>query len=209
MPEALTDLTPYLQQYGLWAVSGALLLESLGVPLPGEMLLIAGAALASQGDLGLVPLLAAAWSAAVLGDNLGYAIGRFGGRRLILRHGRRIGITATRFARVEAFSRRYGAGVVIAARFFAVLRLLNGLVAGTVGMPWWRFLACNALGAAAWVAAWGLGVYFLGQELHRLVPWVHRFGYTAAACGALAVGLFAAGRLRATRRRHRDSLGSD
>jgi membrane protein DedA with SNARE-associated domain len=209
LPEALAHLTPWLHEYGLWAVAGALLFESLGLPLPGETLLVAGAALAAQGELNLLALLLVAWSAAVVGDNCGYAIGRFGGRQLILRHGRHVGITAARFARVEALFRRYGAGVVIAARFFAVLRQLNGLVAGAVGMAWWRFLACNALGAAAWVAAWGLGVYFLGHELHRLVPWVHRFGYALAALGAAALVLSAAGWLGAARRRHRDPACSE
>lgn len=205
----LPDLTLWLHDYGLWAVAGALLLESLGLPLPGETLLIAGAALASQGDLNIVALLLVAWSAAVVGDNIGYAIGHFGGRRLILRHGRHVGVTADRFARVEAFFVRYGARVVFAARFFAILRQLNGLVAGTVGMPWWRFLACNALGAAAWVAAWGLGVYFLGHELHRLVPWVHRFGYALAILGAAALVLLAAGRFGAARRAPRGAPPSD
>jgi membrane protein DedA with SNARE-associated domain len=204
LPEALAHLTPWLHEYGLWAVAGALLFETLGLPLPGETLLVAGAALASQGELNLLALLLVAWSAAVVGDTCGYAIGRFGGRQLILRDGRHLGITAARLARVEAFFHRYGAGVVIAARFFAILRQLNGLVAGTVGMPWWRFLACNALGAAAWVAAWGLGVYFLGHQLHHLVPWVHRFGYAAAALGAGALVLFAAGWLGAARHQQRD-----
>jgi membrane protein DedA with SNARE-associated domain len=199
VPEALSDLTPYLQHYGLWAVFGALMLESLGLPLPGETLLVAGAALASQGELDLVALLVTAWSAAVLGDNLGYAIGRFGGRQLILRHGRHVGLSASRFARVEAFFRRFGAWVVFGARFFALLRQLNGPVAGAVGMGWWRFLACNALGAAAWVAAWGLGVFFLGHELHRLVPGIHRVGYLAAALAAAALLLLALGWLGATR----------
>jgi membrane protein DedA with SNARE-associated domain len=199
LPEALAHLTPWLHEYGLWAVAGALLFESLGLPLPGETLLVAGAALASQGELNLLALLLVAWSAVVVGDNCGYAIGRFGGRQLILRHGRHVGLSASRFARVEAFFRRFGAWVVFGARFFALLRQLNGPVAGAVGMGWWRFLACNALGAAAWVAAWGLGVFYLGHELHRLVPWIHRFGYLAAALAAAALLLLALGWLGASR----------
>ena len=142
---------------------GALLLELFGLPLPGEAMLIAGAALAAEGGLHLAPLLACAWFAAVLGDNIGFAIGHFGGRRLIVRYGARIGITESRLAAVEAFFRRYGGGVVLVARFFALLRQLNGIVAGSVGMGWWRFLAYNAVGAALWVSAWGFGVYYFGQ----------------------------------------------
>lgn len=200
LPDALAHLGPYLERYGDAAVFGGLLLESLGLPLPGETLLIAGAVLASQGVLSLGFLLVTAWCAAVLGDNIGFAIGRFGGRRLILRHGRWVGITPERFAWVEAFVGRFGAGVVVAARFFALLRQLNGLVAGTAGMGWGRFLACNALGAAIWVAAWGVGVYLLGHDLARLVPWVHRLGYALLAAGVVALALLLAGWHRRRRR---------
>jgi membrane protein DedA with SNARE-associated domain len=200
LPDTLAQPTVYLMQYGYRAVFWGLLLESIGLPLPGETLLIAGAALASRGLLHLVPLLLVAWSAAVLGDNIGYAIGHFGGRRLILRYGSRIGLTASRFARVEAIFQRFGGRVVLAARFFAVLRQLNGLAAGTSGMPWWRFLCYNSLGAAAWVGAWGLGVYLLGHDLQRFVPWVHGFGYAMLAAGLVVIGLLMAGRLGHARR---------
>jgi membrane protein DedA with SNARE-associated domain len=185
--DALALAAPYLERYGYAAVVGALLLESFGLPLPGETMLIAGAALAAEGELHLVPLLACAWAAAVAGDNLGFAIGRFGGRRLILRYGERIGITEGRLARVEAFFQRYGGGVVLVARFVALLRQLNGLVAGTVGMRWWRFLAYNAIGAALWVGAWGLGVYYFGQSLSHVVARVHGLGYAIGFAGLLVI----------------------
>jgi membrane protein DedA with SNARE-associated domain len=175
--DAIGLVAPYLDRYGYAAVVGALLLESFGLPLPGEAMLIAGAALAAEGKLRLAPLLACAWLAAVLGDNIGYAVGRFGGRRLIARYGARIGITESRLARVEAFFRRYGGEVVLVARFFAVLRQLNGIVAGSVGMRWWRFLAYNAVGAALWVSAWGFGVYQFGQSLGHIVARIHGSGY--------------------------------
>jgi membrane protein DedA with SNARE-associated domain len=186
---ALAIVAPYLHRYGYAAVVGALLLESFGLPLPGEAMLIAGAALAADGELRLGPLLLWAWLAAVLGDNIGFAIGRFGGRRLILRYGARIGITERRFARVEAFFRRFGAQVVLVARFFAVLRQLNGLVAGTAGMGWWRFFAFNALGAALWVSAWGLGVYYFGQSLGHAAARLHGLHYVI---GLLALALIVA-----------------
>lgn len=198
--DALALATPYLERYGYAAVVGALLLESFGLPLPGETMLIAGAALAAEGELHLAPLLACAWAAAVAGDNLGFAIGRFGGRRLILRYGPRIGITESRLARVEAFFHRYGGGVVLFARFVALLRQLNGLVAGTVGMRWWRFLAYNATGAALWVGAWGLGVYYFGQSLGHVVARVHGLGYAIGFAGLLVVTAAIALYVR----RHRD-----
>ncbi len=185
--DAIGLAAPYLDRYGYAAVFGVLLLESFGLPLPGEAMLIAGAALAAEGELHLFPLLACAWLAAVIGDNIGFAIGHFGGRRLIVRHGARIGITESRLARVETFFRRYGGQVVLVARFFALLRQLNGIVAGSVGMSWWRFLAYNAVGAALWVSVWGVGVYTLGERLGALAPWVHRLGYLAIGMAALAV----------------------
>jgi membrane protein DedA with SNARE-associated domain len=182
-------VAPYLDRYGYAAVFGALLLESFGLPLPGETALIAGAALAAQTKLHLAPLLAGAWLAAVLGDNIGFAIGRFGGRRLIVRYGAKIGITESRLARVEAVFRRYGGAVVLVARFFALLRQLNGIVAGTVGMGWWRFLSYNAVGAALWVGAWGFGVYYFGQTLGHVLARTHGLGYVI---GLLALILIVA-----------------
>jgi membrane protein DedA with SNARE-associated domain len=177
---------PYLQDYGYAAVFTVMFLESFGLPLPGESLLIASALLASQGDLRIVPLLGSVWAAAVLGDNVGYAIGHFGGRRLIVRYGSHLGLTEPRLARVESFFGRYGAEVVLAARFFVLLRQLNGITAGTLAMPWRRFLFYNALGGALWTLAWGLGVYFLGRDVADLLPWIRRIGYGVLAAVGLA-----------------------
>jgi membrane protein DedA with SNARE-associated domain len=185
--DVLGLVTPYLERYGYAAVVGVLLLESFGLPLPGEAMLIAGAALAAGGELHLAPLLACAWLAAVLGDNIGFAIGRFGGRALVRRYGARIGITASRLGRVEGFFHRYGGQVVLLARFFAVLRQLNGIVAGTVGMRWWRFLAYNAVGAALWVSVWGFGVYYFGQSLGQVAARIHGLGYLIGLLALIAV----------------------
>ena len=201
--EPLAGIAPYLDQYGYFAVFGGILLESFGVPLPGETMLIAGAALAARGGLHIVPLLACAWVAAVLGDNIGFAIGHFGGRRVVVRYGARIGITDSRLDKVEKFFERFGGEVVLVARFFALARQLNGIVAGTVGMNWWRFLAYNGIGAALWVGAWGIGVYAIGERLGALVPWIHRFGY--AALGVLVLALIGGIVLHARRRARGDA----
>jgi membrane protein DedA with SNARE-associated domain len=204
LQDVLGVVAPYLDRYGYAAVFGALLLESFGLPLPGEAMLIGGAALAAEGGLLLAPLLACAWFAAVLGDNIGFAIGHFGGRRLIVRHGARVGITESRLAAVEAFFRRYGGAVVLVARFFALLRQLNGIVAGSVGMSWWRFLAYNAVGAALWVSAWGFSVYYFGQTLGHAVARFHgyRIGLIALALIATAIVLHHRWRGRAPKTRH-------
>ncbi|HQU15708.1 MAG: hypothetical protein B7Z66_02965 [Chromatiales bacterium 21-64-14] len=178
---------PYLSQYGYGAVFAGILLEDFGIPSPGEPLLIAGALLASQGQMNIAVLLPTAWGAAVLGDNIGYAIGRFGGRRLVLHHGRRVGIREHHVERVEHFFQRHGGGLVVVARFFEVLRQLNGIIAGIGGMPWWRFFFYNALGAALWVGAWGFGVYRLGQNMETSLLWLKLVEPYAIAAGLVAV----------------------
>jgi membrane protein DedA with SNARE-associated domain len=159
----LVDAKPYIEEYGYWAVAVAIFLEDFGLPLPGETILLAGAALASQGYLSMGALLAVSWLSATAGDNTGYLIGRFGGRRLIVRYGHYVLITRPRLQRVEEFVQRYGAAVVIVARFVSLLRQLNGIVAGISLMPWWRFLLCNAFGSALWVGTWGLFSLLLGS----------------------------------------------
>ena len=164
MSDFFITVKPYLDHYGYWALFGAILLENFGLPVPGETLLIASALLASQGKMHIVPLLVTACIAAITGDNIGYAIGRFGGRRLVFRYGRYVLITEERLQKAEGFFGRYGGAVVVMARFFAVLRQLNGIVAGTAKMSWYRFLLYNMLGAALWVTFWGMLFYELGES---------------------------------------------
>lgn len=170
----MVSLQPYLNHYGYWAVFGAILLENFGIPVPGETLLIAGALLASQGKMDIRSLLVTACIAAVTGDNIGYAIGRFGGRRLVFSYGRYVLITEQRLQKAEGFFRRYGGVVVVMARFLAVLRQLNGIVAGTAKMSWRRFLAYNMLGAALWVGFWGMLFYELGERAARFSAGINK-----------------------------------
>jgi membrane protein DedA with SNARE-associated domain len=185
--------TPYLKRYGYVGVFVGVLLESFGIPAPGQSLVMAGALLAARGDMTIGVLLLSAWSAAVIGDNIGYLIGRVGGRRLVLHHGRYVGLRAAHLQKVERFFQRFGSGIVVVARFFDVLRQLNGIVAGIAGMPWWRFLAFNALGALLWIALWGLGVYYLGHHMGRaIVIFKHIEPYVAVAgaLGFVALAIF-------------------
>ena len=165
-----------------------LFLETLGLPLPGETLLITAALLAAKGVFNLPSLLITAWAASVLGDNVGFYIGRFGGRRFLLRFGGGIGLTRQRIRKMEHFYQRFGPQVVIVARFFAIARQLNGLVAGSSGMGPWRFLIYNVLGAALWVGAWTLGAYYLGNHIHILVTWSSRIALPMMAL-SIVVGI--------------------
>jgi len=189
----LGALEPWIHHYGVAAVCVILTLESLGIPLPGESLLVISAILAGRGDISFPSLLVAAWAGSVIGDNIGYLIGRLLGHRLVLRYGAKIGLTADRLHRVEVVFARYGPVTVAFARFFAVLRQLNGIVAGTVKMEWPRFMAFNALGGALWVLAWTMAGFYLSRHGARIDVLLHKLGYLGAAFGAIALVLILAG----------------
>jgi membrane protein DedA with SNARE-associated domain len=145
-------------------------------------------------------LLFFAWIGGVVGDNIGYLIGRRLGRRLILQYGRMIGLNDDRLARVEAVFARYGPITVAFARFFNVLRQLNGIVAGTLRMDWWKFLLCNALGCALWVLTWGLGGFYLAEHVSAIKTVTDVLGLIAAAL--IAIGLITLLVRQARRPRH-------
>ncbi len=179
---------PYITRYGYAAVFGSIFVEGFGIPAPGMSLLVAGAVLASRGELHIVPLLLVAWSAAVIGDNIGYALGRHGGRRLVFR----LGIGTPKLERAERFFQRRGSWIVATARFFDVLRQLNGIAAGIGGMTWRRFFLYDALGATAWVGLWGWGVYHLGLRIESGLSFVktiepYVIGAAIAALGVVLV----------------------
>lgn len=162
-----------IQHYGAGALFVSLSLETLGLPLPGESALIVAAGLAGAGKISLWSVTLAAWCGAVLGDNFAYLIGRKYGRAVVTAYGARVGITESRYARVESSFARRGALMVIVARFVVLLRQMNGLVAGTAGMPWAGFLAANMIGAALWVGFWTVLAYNFGHST-TLLPFIGR-----------------------------------
>jgi len=185
----LGTLEPWIHHYGVTAVFVILTLESLGIPLPGESLLVIAAILAERGDISFPGLLVSAWVGSVIGDNIGYLIGRMLGRRLVLRYGAKIGLTPERLRRVEAVFAQYGPVTVAFARFVNVLRQLNGVVAGTVQMEWRRFMAFNALGGALWVLAWTMAGFYLSRHGARIDVLLHKLGYLGAGFVAIALML--------------------
>ena len=208
MDHLLQTLQPYLARYGYLAVFVAIFLEDFGVPMPGETLLIAGALLASRGDFSIYILMITAWCAAVLGDNVGYAIGRFGGRRLVLRFGRYVLVTPQRLQHAERFFEKRGAIVVVIARFIEILRELNGIIAGIAGMRWWRFLLYNAAGAGLWVGFWSVLFFHLGRQGKRIAFRLRGYEPLAAAILVALIIVAIALRFVLRRRRRRDSVYS-
>ena len=192
LPGVLAGVAPILDHWGYLAVGGLVFVEDFGVPVPGETVLIAAAVYAGTGRLNVVMVAVIAFVAAVLGDNVGYAIGRFGGHRLVARYGRYVLLTPARVAKAEGFFTRHGGKIVTVARFIEGLRQANGIIAGLAGMGWRRFLAFNALGAALWVGAWVTLGYFAGANLNTLYPAIQRYElYVLVAAAVLVVVLIA------------------
>jgi membrane protein DedA with SNARE-associated domain len=200
LPGLLAQLAPVLDHYGYVAVGGFIMLEDFGLPVPGETILIAAAVYAGAGRLNIVAVGLIAVLAAVVGDNIGYAVGFFGGRALVLRFGRYVALTSGRLERAEGFFARYGGAVVAGARFLEGLRQANGIVAGTVRMPWLRFAAFNALGAALWVSVWASVGYLAGGHITAIYNTVS--SYSLYLLIALAVVVAALITRAALRHRH-------
>lgn len=183
----LQQLSPYLHEYGLFALFFILFLETFGLPLPGETLLIVTSLLAARGEFAVSHVLLVGWVAAVLGDNTAFYVGHLGGRALMLRLGSRIGVTPEKVGKMEQFYRRYGPEVVIVARFIVVARQFNGLVAGTSGMAPLRFLVYNVLGAGLWVGLWVTAAYYLGDHIGIVLSSIGWFGWVATSIAVAAL----------------------
>jgi membrane protein DedA with SNARE-associated domain len=162
-------LSHFVVAYGYWAVFCLVALESGGLPLPGEATLIAAALYAgTTHEIGIAGVILAAAGGAVLGDNVGYGVGRTVGLRLLLRYGRYIRLGEPRLKLGRYLFLRHGGKVVFLGRFVAVLRALAALLAGANQMAWRRFLVFNACGGLAWAAAYGLSGFLFGEAMHRL-----------------------------------------
>ncbi|MGW3209941.1 DedA family protein [Streptomyces sp. NPDC001135] len=200
LPGPLAHLAPLLGHYGYWAVGAVVLVEDFGVPAPGETILLAAGVYAGAGRLNVVAVAVIAFVAAVAGDNIGYLLGRFGGRAFVHRWGRYVFLTPKRFEAAEEFFGRHGGKIVTVARFIEGLRQANGIVAGTAGMRWRRFLAFNALGAALWVGLWTTLAYLVGHHITTVYDEVSRYQLYILIAAAVLVAALAVRHF--VRRRH-------
>jgi len=198
LPGFLETLAPVLDRWGYAAVAFLLFVEDFGVPAPGETVLIAASVYAGTGRLNIFVVGLVGFVAAVLGDNVGYLIGRFGGRALVLRYGRYVLITEERLDKAQEFFNRHGGKIVTVARFIEGLRQANGIIAGISKMHWLKFFAYNALGAALWVATWTSVGYLAGDHIEGIYHAVGRYSLFFLAAVAVAVAFFI---LRRRRRR--------
>jgi membrane protein DedA with SNARE-associated domain len=186
LPGVLHSLEPTLNHFGYLAVVGLVLIEDFGVPVPGETVLILAAVYAGAGRLNVLLVGLLGFLGAVIGDNVGFAIGHFGGRPLIEHYGRYIFLTPERVDRATGFFDRHGGWIIIVARFIEGLRQANGIIAGLSGIHWTKFLAFNAIGAALWVAVWTSVGYLSGSHINSIYDTAtHYSTYVAIALGAL------------------------
>lgn len=162
-------------------------IEGMGVPLPGELILITAAAFAAQGDLTIVNVILAAWAGTIVGGTGGYWIGRHGGAIAIERFGHRFGLNEARVAKARVFFEEHGAKTVIIARFFAILRMIAGILAGATGMSFGLFSLCNAVGGLIWAATFGALGYVFGQNLPLLEHYMRRGSMGALVAIVLVV----------------------
>jgi membrane protein DedA with SNARE-associated domain len=205
LPGFLAALSSPLEHYGLWAILLLVFLEDFGVPVPGETVLIAAAVYAGSGRLNIVAVAVIGFVAAVLGDNIGYAIGRFGGQAVVLRWGKYIFLTPERLEKAQSFFNRHGGKIIVIARFVEGLRQANGIIAGISGMRWLRFLAFNMIGAALWVGTWVCVGYFAGQHITTIYDYITRYSLYALIAAAVLVAAWIVHRVykhRAGTRRH-------
>jgi membrane protein DedA with SNARE-associated domain len=169
----LTSLSEYLisliQVYGPWIIFGVVALESAGVPLPGETILVAAALLAATTDqIDITVVVMAAAAGAIVGDGIGYTIGRRIGLPLLRKYGRYIRLDEDRLLIGRYLFFRYGNSVVFFGRFIAVLRMFAALLAGANGLPAGRFFFFNITGGICWACLFGFGSYAIGTEIYKI-----------------------------------------
>ena len=168
----------FFTHHGLPLLFVVVMLESFGIPLPGETALIFFGVLASQGNYDVIAVIAVAASAAIVGDNLGYwFLGRIGGRALFRRNKYLHRYAETVIPRAEKLMHRHGAATVFFGRFIAILRFTAAWVAGLGRMHWWKFLFWNAAGGIAWATLVSLVAYYGGKAAADAIA---RYGVYAA-----------------------------
>jgi membrane protein DedA with SNARE-associated domain len=186
--ELITHVMPLIATHGYWLVGIIVGVESMGIPAPGETALVTAAIYAGTTHrLSIVLLIIAAAIGAIIGDNLGYLIGRRFGYEFLVRHGTRIGVDEARLKLGRFLFDRHGGKVVFFGRFIAVLRTLAAALSGAACMDWRRFLAFNALGGFAWATFYGTAAYVFGDRMRQVHGALAAIGISVAIVVVAAV----------------------
>ena len=211
LPGFLNSLASPLDHYGYWAIALLLLLENIGVPvIPGELAMIAAAIFAATGRAGLniVVVGVVAVIATFAGAEIGYLIGKYAGRELILHYGKYVLIKPHHLDRAEATVSRYGGIVVIIARYIVGLREANGIIAGLTQMRWVTFTAYNLIGACAWVATWVTIGDLAGKNIDTIYKDINRYSIYLLIALVVLLAAYIALRLLRRHRTTREALAS-
>ncbi len=184
---ATRDINHLLGTWGYWAVLIFVMIESTGIPFPGETMLLAAAIYAgTTHHLFIGFVIAAAAVGAIVGDNVGFWVGREGGFRLLRRYGKYVRLDERKLKLGQYLFMKYGGRVVFFGRFVAVLRAWAAFLAGTNNMPWPRFLVANSAGGILWAAIYGMLGYVLGRNVHVLTSKVGLILVVVAAVAVIA-----------------------
>jgi membrane protein DedA with SNARE-associated domain len=198
------DLVTLLATHGYWIILLIVAVESMGVPLPGEtLLLLASIYAGTTHHLSVALVIVAAASGAVLGDNLGFLVGREGGYRLLHRYGRYVHLDERKLRLGRYLFQEHGGKVVFFGRFAPFLRIWAAFLAGSHRMDWRRFLLCNAAGGVVWASIMGLAGYTFGHAVLRLG------GFIALACAVVATLAMGAMMIALQRNEHRLQAKAD
>ena len=180
-------MTHFIEQYGLIVVFLLIAAESSGVPLPGETALVAAGVFAAKGHYSIVTVIIVAAAAAIVGDNIGYWLGRELGRGFLQRYAFIRRFSERVLPRAERFFEKHGGKAIFLARFTAGLRVAGAWIAGFARMPWWRFFAWNAAGGIAWATTVGLVAYYFGRAAADAIAQYGLIGAVIAVGGILLV----------------------
>ena len=170
----LHELRPYVRHYGYPFIFISVMLENLGIPVPGEAVLIAGGISAGIGDLSLLTVVLITILAAIVGNILGYWIGSKGGRKFLERYGKYLFIREKQLKKVDEFFIKFGDITIFFARFLTGVRVVAAIFAGAAQMRWKRFIVFSSLGAVAWALTFGYLGYLCARSIHTVGRYIFR-----------------------------------
>jgi len=186
----LDTLLQLFKSYGYWIVFFGVMLENAGLPVPGETILLAAGFVASEGDFSVPMVMLIATAGAVLGDNCGYWIGHRVGRGVLVKYGRFVLLTETRFRSMETYFAAHGDKTVLVARFITGFRVFTALFAGASHMRWRTFFIFNVLGAVSWAVVMTLLGYFFGKSWDLLEQYIKGAGFILAGAVVVLIVVF-------------------
>ncbi|HEY3746763.1 MAG TPA: DedA family protein [Gemmatimonadaceae bacterium] len=190
MPDFAHHMTRLLALYTYPVLLGLVLLESLGIPLPGEIALVTAAAYASHGHVSILAVMALAAAGASVGGVLGYLIGLKGGLPLVAHYGGYVGIRRSHLSKAHEFFERYGSKTILFGRFIALLRTWAAVVAGAAAMSFPKFVTYNTIGSVVWAIVFGAVGYYFGRDLPLLHRYISGASFGVFIVAAIALLLF-------------------